>query len=448
MAGDYFSFTGELFDKAKTYAKPEALAGIRVLDLSHVIFGPMVCKWLSMFGAEVIKVEEPEEGDSWRTGTYWAKYWKDSCPYFQYLNSNKKFIAIDLRKPKGKELTLELAKKCDVVVENFRAGLVEAWGVGYTTVSEVNPGVIYLSCSGYGQWGPLRFFPSYDLIAQSMSGSAMLTGFPGRETYKLQDYYGDFFPALVGAIGVLAALNYREQTGKGQYIDMAQVEALTRVMQNWTYMSVKGEDLERTGNVDPSMAPSGIFKTSDERFVAIAIGTKGQLEGLLRAMGRPELAKEKRFAETYERLQAGNAEEISRMVEAWAGTKTEGEMVRLAAEYGFPAAPVMDDWRLVNDPWRRERGSVVEFEDEMYGRGIWAGAPVSMEKTPGRLKNLTRPIGYHNRQVFKEMLGLTPSQIEALEKEHVIGYWDNRVGLRPPPYYDMEKDPVFKGEDL
>lgn len=448
MAEDYFSFTAELFDKAKTYAKPEALAGIRVLDLTHVIFGPMVCKWLALFGAEVIKVEEPDEGDGWRTASYWAKYWKDSSPYFQFLNANKHFVAIDLRKERGKELVLELAKKCDVVVENFRAGLVEAWGVGYTSVSQANPGVIYLSCSGYGQWGPLRFFPSYDLIAQSMSGVAMLTGFPGRETYKLQDYYGDFFPALVGAIGVLAALNYREQTGKGQYMDLAQVESLTRVMHNWTYMSLTGEDLERTGNVDPSMAPSGIFKTSDDRFVAVAVATKEQLTGLLRAMDRADLAEDRRFAETSERLQAGNAEEISRVVESWAETKTEEEVMALAAQYGFPAAPVMDDWRLVNDPWRRERGSVVEFEDDMYGRGVWPGAPVALEKTPGRLKSLTRPIGYHNRYVFKNLLGLTSEQIEKLEKEHVIGYWDNRVGLRPPPYYDIDKDPVFKGEEL
>ncbi len=447
MSEDYFSFTKQLFKRAGIEAKPEALAGIRVLDLTHVIFGPTVSKWLAMYGAEVIKVEEPEEGDIQRTASYWAKFWKDSNPLYQSINPNKYFVAIDLRVPKGKELVLELAKKSDVVVENFRAGMVEAWGVGYTTVSQANPRVVYLSCSGYGQWGPLRFFPSYDLIAQSMSGSAMLTGFPGRETYKLQDYFGDFFPALLGAIGVLAALNYREQTGKGQYIDMPQVEALARVMPNWTYMSVTGKDLERTGNVDPTMAPSGIFKVAGGKFVAIAIATEDQLLGLLKAMGRLELAEERRFTDTFQRLQAGNAEELSLIVERWAGGKTEEEIMALACEYGFPAAPVMDDWRIVNDEWRRERGSVVEFEDEMYGRGVWPGAPVAMEKTPGRLKSLARPIGYHNHHVFKNVLGLSTKEINRLEKEHVIGYWDNRVGLRPPPYYDINKDPVFRGEE-
>jgi len=444
---EYFSFIGGSFDHTKVLEKPEALKGIRVLDLSRVIFGPVVTKWLGFFGAEIVKVEEPEEGDDWRTGTYWAKYWKDSCPYFQSLNPNKYFIGMDLKKPKAKELVLELAKKSDVVVENFRAGLAEAWGLGYSTISKVNPRIIYISCSGYGQWGPLRFFPSWDLIAQSMSGMARLTGFPGRETYKLQDYYGDFFPGLMGAMGVLAALNYREHSGKGQFIDMAQVEGLMRTMLNWTYMSVTGDDLERTGNVDPSMAPSGIFKTADDKFIAIAIATDDQFLGLVGALGRTDLAEDKKFRETFERLKAGNAQELDRLVEEWVFTKTEAEVVSMAKTHGFPASAVMDDWQLVNDPWRRERGSVTSFEDEMYGQGIWVDSPVALEKSPGRLKWLTRPIGYHNRYVLKELLGLSEKEIIDLEKKDVIGYWGNRCGQRPPPYWDAKSDPMFNYGD-
>jgi len=444
---EYFSFTDHIFDRAHVSEKSEALKGIRVLDLSRVIYGPVVAKWLGLFGAEVIKVEEPGEGDDWRTGTYWAKYWKDSCPYFQSLNPNKHFIAMDLKKPKAKELVLELAKKSDVVVENFRAGLAEAWGLGYSTISEVNPRAIYISCSGYGQWGPLRFFPSYDLIAQSMSGVARLTGFPGKDTYKLQDYYGDFFPGLLGAMGVMAALNYREQSGKGQFIDMAQAEGLMRTMLNWTYMSVVGEDLERTGNVDPSMAPSGIFKTADEKFVAIAIATDEQFSGLIDALGRTDLAEDTRFRETFERLKAGNAEELDKAVEKWVFTKTEAEVVGIAKTNGFPAVTVMDDAQLINDEWRRERGSVKSFEDTMYGNGIWADSPVALEKTPGRVKCLTKPVGYHNRYILKKLLGLSEKEIIDLEKKDVIGYWGNRVGQRPPPYWDLENDPIFNYVD-
>jgi len=440
---EYFSFLDKIFDHSNVSEKPESLKGIRVLDLSRVIFGPVVTKWLGLFGAEVIKVEEPEEGDDWRTGTYWAKYWKDSCPYFQSLNPNKYFIGMDLKKLGAKELILELAKKSDVVVENFRAGLAEAWGLGYGTISQVNPRAIYISCSGYGQWGPLRFFPSWDLIAQSMSGMARLTGFPGKETYKLQDYYGDFFPGLLGAMGVMAALNYREQTGKGQFIDMAQVEGLMRTMLNWTYMSVVGEDLERTGNDDPSMAPSGIFKTADGKFVAIAIATDEQFLGLVGALGRTDLAEDKKFRETFERLKAGNAKELDRAVEEWVFTKTEAEVISAAKTNSFPAVPVMDDWQLVNDSWRRERGSVTLFEDDMYGEGIWVDSPVALEKTPGRVKWLTKPIGYHNRYILKKLLGLSEKEINDLDEKGVIGYWGNRVGQRPPSYWDLENDPIF-----
>jgi crotonobetainyl-CoA:carnitine CoA-transferase CaiB-like acyl-CoA transferase len=228
---------------------------------------------------------------------------------------------------------------------------------------------------------------------------------------------------------------------------MAQVEGLMRTMLNWTYMSIVGEDLERTGNDDPSMAPSGIFKTADGKFVAIAIATDDQFLGLVDALGRTDLAEDKKFRETFERLKAGNAKELDRAVEEWVFTKTEAEVISMAKTHGFPASTVMDDWQLVNDPWRRERGSVKSFEDDMYGQGIWVDSPVALEKSPGRLKWLTRPIGYHNRYILKEILGLSEKEIIDLEKKDVIGYWGNRVGQRPPPYWDAESDPMFNYGD-
>jgi len=444
---NYFSFTRQIFNAAEAGQKPEVFKGIRVLDLSRIIFGPVISRWLALFGAEVIKVEEPDEGDSWRLGTYWAKYRKDANPYFQALNPNKYFVGIDLKKEKGKELVLELAKKSDIVVENFRAGLTEAWDIGYTTVSRINPKIIYISCSGYGQWGPLRFFPSWDLIAQSMSGVARSTGFPGREAYKLQDYYGDFLPGLFGVISVLAALNYRAKHGKGQYIDMAQAEAIMRIMPNWTYMSVAGKDLECTGNVDPTMAPSNIFKTADGRFVAIAIATDEQFSGLTKAMGEPELSRDSKFRDTLERLKPENAAEINKIVERWVRNKTEDVVLELAETYAFPAGKVMDDLRIVKDEWRRERGSIVDIDDEMYGKETAGLSAAMLEKNPARIKWLAKPLGYHNNYVLKKLLGLSGKEIKKLRKEEVIGTWDNRVGQKPPPYYDVSKDPMFNYDE-
>lgn len=449
MSENYFSFTNSLFDQDKIRLKPEAFSGIRVLDLSRIIFGPVISRWLSLFGAEVIKVEEPDEGDNWRVGTYWAKYSKDANPYFQSLNPNKYFVGIDLKNEKGKELVLELAKNCDIVIENFRAGLTEAWGIGYTTISRINPKVIYISCSGYGQWGPLRFFPSWDLIAQSMSGVAQMTGYPGKEAFKLQDYYGDFLPGLFGVISVLAALNFRKSSGKGQYIDMAQAEAIMRIMPNWIYMSVTGLDLERTGNFDPCMAPSGIFKSSDSRFVSIAIASDEQFAALAKGMGKPELLSDNRFNETFTRLQPENATAINSILSDWVANKTEKEIIEIAARYAFPASRVANDYDLVKDSWRRERGSIIEIDDEMYEQETSVMPVAMLEKSPARLKWIAKPLGYHNNYILKKLLGLSSEQIASLRKEKVIGYWDNRVGQKPPPYYDVTQDPIFNfGESV
>ena len=285
MSEDYFSFVNQLFNSSKIWEKPEVLKGIRVLELTHAIFGPQVGRVLAQFGAEVIKVEEPWDGDLFRTATVWSRYWKHSNIMFHVMHANKYFVAINLKKEKGRELIKKLAKISDVVVENFRAGLAEAWGIGYTQLSKVNPKIIYLSCSGYGQWGPLRFFPSVDLVAQSMAGVATLTGFPG-QTYKLPDYYGDFLPGMFGVISVLTALYYREKTGKGQYIDLSQAECLMRVMHNFTYLSITEKEIGCTGNIDPTMSPSGIFKTKDGKFIALAIATDEQFYKLLEAMNK------------------------------------------------------------------------------------------------------------------------------------------------------------------
>jgi crotonobetainyl-CoA:carnitine CoA-transferase CaiB-like acyl-CoA transferase len=443
MTEDYFDYTRKLFDPSQWNDKPEALEGLQVLDLTRVIFGPMVGKWFAIFGAKVIKVEQPEDGDDWRTGTYMGKYWKESCPYFQSLNPNKYFVAIDLKKKEGKELIKELAKQSDIVIENFRAGLIEAWGLGYSTLSKINPRIIYISCSGYGQYGPLRYFPSYDLIAQSMSGVARLTGYSEEQTFKLPDYFGDFYPAIMGVVGVLGALYHRSKTGKGQYIDMAQTEALMRTMHHWTLTSAGGDELVPTGNFDQTMAPSGIFRTIDDRFVAIAIANKDHFKALCEAMGSEELSNMQCYLETKERLIKTNADALNKIVADWVKNKTESEILDSAQQYGFSAAPVMDDWRLVSDPWRRERGSVVDFEDEMYGKGTWSGSAVALSESPGRIKHLTRPIGYHNRYILKEMLNLSEKDVQHLENKGVIGYWDNRVGKRPPSYMDMRKDSVF-----
>ena len=441
---DYFSYTAKLFDPKKTAEKPEVLKDIRVLDFSHVIFGPTATRIMANYGAEVIKLELPFHGDLWRPATYWGKYWKHSNPLWHFVTQNKYFVGLDLKHPEAKEIIYQLAKRCDVVAENFAPGTAEAWGVGYTQISKINPKVIYLSCSTYGQYGPLRFYPGWDLLAQAASGVLSSTGYPDTEKfYKLPDYLGDFIPGNFGALAILMALYFRNKTGKGQYIDLAQSEALMRLLFHFTAFKLSGMDIGRTANSDPTMVPASIFKTAEGNFVALACATDKQFEGLCGAMAREDLLKEKAYTDSFERLKPANAKVLTSIVRDWLKGKKCGEILALANERGFPAAEVLDDYQIFQDPWRRERGSVILFHDEMYGEIALAGASAQLSGTPYRTKWIARPVGYHNRLVLKKFLEMSEEKIADLEKKKIIGNFDDRPGLKPPVYYNLAEDAIF-----
>lgn len=444
MPNDYFSDMAEMFEPSKTAEKSEALKGIRVLDLSHMIFGPKAANILAEHGAEVIKVEVPYQGDYWRSATYWGKYWKHSNPMWHFINHSKYFVGIDVKYPKGKELILKLAEQSDIVIENFASGTVEAWGIGYTQTRVVNPKIIYASLSTFGQSGPSRFFPGWDLLAQGASGVISSTGYPGTEHFfKVPDFYGDFYPGFFAAMMIMMALNYRETTGEGQYLDICQAEILMRSLFQFTYSSATGEELGRTGSQDPTTAPSGIFKSSDGKFFALSIGTDEQFQMLCKAMQKDDLAEDSRFSSALERLVPENAGQLNQIASDWIGSRSSEQILQIRKTCRFPLSEVEDDVQISQDNWRRQRGSVVEFDDPMYKKLVMAGSAAMMTKTPGRIKWLTRPLGYHNRYVLKTRLGLAEEEIRKLEKEHVVGTWDYRVGQRPPVSYNMEEDKLF-----
>ncbi len=439
---NYFDYTKKLFDPSQVKEKPEVFKGLRVLDFTHVIYGPTAAKVLGSYGAEVIKFELPWTGDLWRFGVLWGSFWRHSSICFHFVQYGKYFFSLNLKLPKAKEIIYKLAQNADVVMENFASGTAETWGIGYSQLSKINPGIIYLSCATYGQYGPMRFFPGWDLLAQAASGAISLTGYPGTDKYyKLPDYVGDFLPGNIGALAVIMALNYRKKTGKGQYIDLAQTEALMRIMPNFTYESITGEELGRAGNTDPTMAPSGIFKSSEGKFVAVAAATDEQYKGLCQAMGHPELAN--KYTDTFERLKPENAKELYETAKKWVAESTVDNLVELAKKHHFAIAQVEDDYDIANDEWRRERGSVVMVTDDIYQRLLMPGPHDMLSKTPGRIKWLARPLGYHNRYILKKLLGYSDEEIRQLEKERVVGYWDDKPGIKPPVYYDIKSDPMF-----
>ena len=442
---DYFSYTEKLFNPADAAAKPEALKGIRVLDFAHVIFGPVAARLLADYGAEVIKLELPFSGDLWRPATYWGKYWKHSNPIWHNITKNKYFLSVNLKLAKSKELIYKMAEKADVVVENFAPGTAEAWKIGYSQISKINPRIIFLSCSTYGQYGPMRYFPGWDLLAQGASGVLSLNGYDDR-FFKLPDYLGDFVPANFGALAILMALYYRNKTGKGQYIDVAQTETLMRLLPNFTFHSITGGKIGRTGNVDPTMVPAAIFKSKEGQFLALACATAEQFQGLVKAMGKEDLLADQRFAGNWERLKPENAKVLNGIVTDWVKSKTVDEIIKLALAHAFPAAAVEDDYTICNDSWRRARGSVVLFNDTMYGELMIAGPSAQLSSTPSRTKWLARPLGYHNRLVLKKFLGMSDDEIRYLEKKKVIGTFDDRPGLKPPVYYNLAEDPIYNYE--
>ncbi|MCK9276158.1 MAG: CoA transferase [Syntrophales bacterium] len=441
---DYFTYTAKLFDQRAIKDKPEVFKGLRVLDFTHVIYGPTASKILATYGAEVIKLELPYYGDMWRPASYWGKYWKHSNPIWHFITQNKYFVALDLKLQEAKDLIYRMAKDADIVLENFAPGTAEAWGVGYTSISKVNPEIIYLSCSTYGQYGPMRYFPGWDLLAQAASGVLRTNGFPGTDKYyKLPDYLGDFIPGNMAALVLTMALYHRNKTGQGQYLDLSQTESMMRMLPHFTYHSFTGEELERSGHADPSMVAASIFKSRDGRFLGLACATEKQFEGLCSAMEKKELLSDKRFSDYLEALKEENAEALRVIVGDWIKTKDCDEVIRLALENGFAAAEVMDDHMICQDEWRRARGSVVLFDDDMYGELAVAAPSAQLSKTPGRTKWLARPLGYHNRYVLLNLVGLTEAEIEDLEKKDVIGTFDDKPGLKPPIYYHLDKDPIY-----
>jgi len=425
--------------KEKKHSRPAPLKGIRVLEVCTLLLGPTGPGLLARMGAEVIKCEIPPLGDTLRNMTPFGYFFREQATSFVRPNANKYWVGLDLHKPEGQAVFRELAAKADIIVENQRPGVMERWNVGYRQIKEVNPGIIYISKTGFGQWGQyaMENRPSNDGGAQAMSGYAWMSSFPGQKPLKSRLYVCDSYGAVMGAVAVLAALHYRERTGKGQFIELSQTETIMRVMSwVWPYQQITGQVAMPAGNRDVSICPADTFRCANDKFVALAAPSPEEFKGLCIAMGRPELADDPRFKDHLTRLQEENATEILRIIAGWVRTKTPEEVEQLAEMHGFAASHLYTTKDVVEDKHFRERGFMAEVDDPLVGQFLDYEFPVMMSKSPPRVRWSVRPVGFDNEYVMTHHLGKSEDEIKALYECGALGKWGDVRARRPPSTWD------------
>ncbi len=428
--GSYLEFLKQEYDVGKLFDKPEPLKGVRVLEVCYVVLGPAACDYLAEFGAEVIKFEG-QKGDQMRFVTPYAFFWKNMSPGNEEQNHNKYWVGMHMGNPKAKEIFLNLVKKSDVVVDNLTPGRLASWGLSYRELSRINPGIIQLHVSGYGSWGPWAGRTSYDAVAQSMGALSAITGFEERGPIKSGVWIADWATGLMCAISIMAALNYRERTGKGQFIDYMQVENVIRWLDwTWLFTHKTNTDRKRSANRDLAICPSDLFRCSDG-WAAVAAFSEKEFLGLCEAMGQPGLYE--KFSDPVERLRDENARVILQAIEAWAASKTVEQVEALGNKLGFAATRVLSAKDVYESPHFRERGTIQEYDDALYGPMVQHCYPPRLSETPGRLKWSSRPLGFDNEYVFTKLLGLTEPSLRLLQEEGVIFRWNPKIPSHCPP---------------
>jgi formyl-CoA transferase len=396
----------------------QALAGVKVLDLTQFEAGPSCTEMLAWLGADVIKIESPKMGEQGR----WLLTEKQGVDshYFLLLNANKRSITLNLKSKEGRDIFLELVKKVDILSENYSLGTLEGLGLGYETLREINPRLIYLTIKGFGTTGPYSAYKSFDMIAQASGGAMALTGFPGTPPLKPGPTIGDTGTGMHAAIGVLAAYIQRQRTGRGQKVELAMQEAVLnfcRVPMMATYVTKK--PVPRAGNRLPGIlgdifpcAPGG-----DDDYVFVLCTTPEMWQSLCEAIGRPELAGDERFSTA--RARAHNLEPLTAIISEWTRERTKHEVMKIFGEAGVPCGKVLDSVELLNDPHLRERGMVVTVNHPVRGEFTMPGCPVRLEHSPVEVKAAPL-LGQHNAEVYGELLGMTAGDLQRLKSVGIV----------------------------
>ncbi|MBT2686915.1 CoA transferase [Bacillus sp. ISL-47] len=393
------------------------LEGIRVIELGTLLAGPFTGRLLGDFGAEVIKVEPPGKSDPMRN---WGKSKDGFGLWWPIQSRNKKSITLNLRKEEGQEILKELLNEADVLIENFRPGTMEKWNLSYEELSEINPKLIMVRTSGYGQTGPYKHRAGFGSVGEAMGGLRNVTGFPDRPPSRIGVSIGDTLAALFATIGCLVALHEREHSGKGQVVDTALYESVFSIMESIIpdYL-LAGYIRERMGNILPGIAPSNIYFTKDKTYIVIGANADGVFSRLCEAMEKPELAEDPRFSTHNARGE--NMKLLDSIIEEWTKTLTAKEALSILEEKGVPSGLIYNAKDILEDPQYKEREMIIKVEHPELGEFPMPGIVPKLSRTPGEVKHAGAEImGKHNIEIYCKLLGFNEEKLEELKRNHII----------------------------
>ncbi len=394
---------------------PGPLSGYRVLSFGRVLAGPYAAMILCDMGAEVIKVEEPAKGDPARNN---GPFINGLGSYFLSVNRGKKSITLNLRQQEGKGIARRLIRLVDVLIENFRPGVMDRLGLGYEALREINPRLVYASISGFGQTGPYTHRPAYDMVAQGMGGTVSITGEPGRPPVRVGYSIGDMGAALFASNAILASLLERERSGQGQWIDVAMMDSQVALCENaLARYFATGEIPLPIGSRHPLITPFQIFPTQDGWIVLIA-SREDEWERFCHLVGRPDLLEEPRFKSRSERTR--NHAVLEPIIEEIIRSRTTAQWLQDLEAAGIISSPVNNIQQVAEDPQVQSRDMIAEVQHPKLGRLKVAGTPIKLSRTSCNIKEAVPDLGQHTEEILMGLLGMTQEEIQSLREKHVV----------------------------
>ena len=397
------------------YDGPQPLQGIRVLELAQIVAGPFCGALMAEFGAEVIKTELPGKGDDLRR---MGPAEGESAYWWSIENRNKKVITLDLHAPQGQEIVRRLVPLCDVVVENFRPGVLERWGLGWEDLSRINPRLIMARVTAFGQTGPRRHGPGFAAIGSAFGGTWYLNGAAGGPPARPTPVYPDYLTGLFTAFGVMVALRHRDQTGEGQWIDAALYESAFRIMEYTVPMYGRFGTVRDRGGLQHVAWPGGAYQTRDGHWVAFTAPAQHLFERLCAMLGQPELPRDERFCTSAQRQQHMPA--FLQYVATWFTARTYAEAESELEAYQVPYSRIMSMADIFADPHYQEREMIINVPEPTLGTIPQPGVVPKLSRTPGRVTHAGPRLSQHTEELLTGLLGMPAEEIAALRQAGVI----------------------------